>query len=98
MSPQERLQTLLVGNLPFPARNLAALWDMTEAGVRKWCREGTIPAQQINGEWWVSPERIREMFKNERSETNEGQRNGGEDTGQVLRPVASRRRERLRTG
>lgn len=98
MTPTERLQVLLVGNLPFPARELAPLWDMTEAGVRKWCREGVIPAQQINGEWWVSPENIRGMFKNERSETNEGNGDGGSHEGQVHGSVANRRRERLRTG
>lgn len=45
------------------AAQLARAWALTEGTIRRWAREGKLPAVRIGSEWRFPADRLRAMVR-----------------------------------
>lgn len=43
-------------------RQAAQLAGQTVETIRRWCREGTLPAARVNGRWLIDPAALNELL------------------------------------
>lgn len=57
---QEHIAAL--GEWIIPAEAAALIGPVTKRTVEKWCRQGLLPAQQVNKRWYINKDQLLKML------------------------------------